>query len=363
MATQLQLRRDTAANLALVTPVEGEPGYDKTNKRLIVGDGLMAGGIPHASYRDIQNSLFCYAAAPDSGSTGNAILITMSPAIASYSAGQAFRFKASAANTGTTTVNINGKGAKTIKKKQGTSFVDLAANDIISGQDVMILYDGTYFQLLSGAGSATLAVVATVYTSSGTHSKDAQAKYIRAIVVGGGGGGGGYNSNSTGTANGGSGGTSSFGSWVSATGGSGGTRRIATTGNIAPVSAGTGTGGSVNLTGDRGVGSIATTQTHYMKAGNSPLGYGFGGLHDSFTPTTGATAGVGYGAGGTGGYSSGNTGGCGSGGGYSEGYFDALSIGSSETITVGAAGSAGAGGTTAGAAGSAGLVIVIEYRG
>jgi Major tropism determinant N-terminal domain len=42
--TQLQLRRDTAANIAGITPAQGEPIYDVTNGTLRVGDGATAGG-------------------------------------------------------------------------------------------------------------------------------------------------------------------------------------------------------------------------------------------------------------------------------------------------------------------------------
>jgi len=42
--TQLQLRRDTAANIAGITPAQGEPIYDVTNGTLRMGDGTTAGG-------------------------------------------------------------------------------------------------------------------------------------------------------------------------------------------------------------------------------------------------------------------------------------------------------------------------------
>jgi hypothetical protein len=42
--TQLQLRRDTTANIAAVTPAQGEPIYDVTVKTVTVGDGATAGG-------------------------------------------------------------------------------------------------------------------------------------------------------------------------------------------------------------------------------------------------------------------------------------------------------------------------------
>ena len=46
-ANQVQIRRDTAGNLATSTPATGEVGYDTTNKRLVVGDGSTSGGIKH----------------------------------------------------------------------------------------------------------------------------------------------------------------------------------------------------------------------------------------------------------------------------------------------------------------------------
>jgi hypothetical protein len=44
MATQIKLRRDTAANWASANPVlgQGEPGYDLTNEKLKIGDGTTA---------------------------------------------------------------------------------------------------------------------------------------------------------------------------------------------------------------------------------------------------------------------------------------------------------------------------------
>jgi hypothetical protein len=42
--TQLQLRRDTAANIGAITPAQGEPIYDVTNATLRMGDGATAGG-------------------------------------------------------------------------------------------------------------------------------------------------------------------------------------------------------------------------------------------------------------------------------------------------------------------------------
>ncbi len=48
MAVELKLRRDVEADIDAMTPAEGEPIYDITNKRLRVGDGSTAGGTPLA---------------------------------------------------------------------------------------------------------------------------------------------------------------------------------------------------------------------------------------------------------------------------------------------------------------------------
>ncbi len=45
MATELKLRRDIEGDIDAMTPAEGEPIYDITNKRLRVGDGAVAGGV------------------------------------------------------------------------------------------------------------------------------------------------------------------------------------------------------------------------------------------------------------------------------------------------------------------------------
>lgn len=49
MSEQLQLRRDTQANIATVTPAVGEPAYDTTRAALLIGDGAVVGGVPQAA--------------------------------------------------------------------------------------------------------------------------------------------------------------------------------------------------------------------------------------------------------------------------------------------------------------------------
>lgn len=63
-----------------------------------------------------------------------------------YVAGQTFKFKAATANTGSCSLNVNGLGAKTIKKN---ATANMATGDILAGQIVVVIYDGTDMQLVS----------------------------------------------------------------------------------------------------------------------------------------------------------------------------------------------------------------------
>jgi hypothetical protein len=60
---------------------------------------------------------------------------------------------------GAATLNINGLGAKTMKKLVTS---DLAANDIILGQMVIIMYDGTNFHYFN---PATVTIILTRATA------------------------------------------------------------------------------------------------------------------------------------------------------------------------------------------------------
>lgn len=71
MATQIKLRRDSAANWASANPVlaQGEPGYDTSSGKLKIGDGATAwSSLPWASstdYNDLSNTPFIPADVAD----------------------------------------------------------------------------------------------------------------------------------------------------------------------------------------------------------------------------------------------------------------------------------------------------------
>lgn len=95
-------------------------------------------------------------------STGsaNAYVLTLPLAPTAYKTGQVFYFKSNFANTGSATLNVNSLGAITLKKSDGAT--NLVANDIASGLDVQVMYDGTNFQMLNPV-SNTVTFTAGAY--------------------------------------------------------------------------------------------------------------------------------------------------------------------------------------------------------
>jgi hypothetical protein len=56
-ATQVQLRRGTATQVAAFTGAAGEVTPDMTNKRLYLHDGVQAGGFAQASKADLDAAI------------------------------------------------------------------------------------------------------------------------------------------------------------------------------------------------------------------------------------------------------------------------------------------------------------------
>ena len=75
--------------------------------------------------------------------TGNAITATFT-GVTAYASGQLFSVKVAASNTGATTINVNGLGAKNLFVLGSAAVAD----DIVAGSVIRVLYDGTQFNLL-----------------------------------------------------------------------------------------------------------------------------------------------------------------------------------------------------------------------
>lgn len=125
----------------------------------------------------------------------NTITASVTPSPTAYTAGQTFRFVSAGANTGATTLNINGLGAKSITKN-GTAA--LAAGDIGASTVIEVTYDGTQFQLMSGTGSGRF-LGQQVFTANGTYTPSPGMRI--AVVYAQGGGGAGSGSGGAGVGN------------------------------------------------------------------------------------------------------------------------------------------------------------------
>jgi len=75
----------------------------------------------------------------DSGAA-NAHVITTTPSVSSLSHGMLFRFTAAASNTWAATLNVNGIGAKEIRRFSNTALI---ANEIIVSSIVTVVYDSS----------------------------------------------------------------------------------------------------------------------------------------------------------------------------------------------------------------------------
>jgi len=76
--------------------------------------------------------------------SADAYVLTPAPAITAYVAGMKFLIKVSFTNTGASTINISGLGAKNIFTDNSTALV---ANDLVTNDIHVIVYDGTQFQV------------------------------------------------------------------------------------------------------------------------------------------------------------------------------------------------------------------------
>jgi hypothetical protein len=99
----------------------------------------------------------------NSVSGADTITGTMSPNLAAYATGQMFYFIAAGDNTGAVTLNIDSLGAKAVTRDGS---VALAAGDLKSGEVVVVVYDGTRFQVVSQINSAGNVTFANVSITS-----------------------------------------------------------------------------------------------------------------------------------------------------------------------------------------------------
>ena len=101
------------------------------------------------------------------------------PGVTSYNDGDAYIIKFTNGNTADSTIDINGLGVKTLTKQVG---VQVTGGDILDGQEIIIIYDGTNFQCIGLSTNQLFAFVTNaeaiaitkgqpVYAFSGTGNR------------------------------------------------------------------------------------------------------------------------------------------------------------------------------------------------
>lgn len=109
----------------------------------VSNDAIVDGSLTSATYN--------FASATVVGGTGDVITMDFTPDFPTLTEGTVVMFVAEAANTGATTLNIDGTGAVAVVEASDGSALE--AGDIASGSVVLLVYDGTSFQQVSQSGN------------------------------------------------------------------------------------------------------------------------------------------------------------------------------------------------------------------
>lgn len=140
-------------------------------------DAIAAGLDKLPTEAELKLGTALYAA--DTG-TANAITVSMPHTITSYTEGMGVSVKKLLANTGATTINIDGVGAKQVLTYNGSA---LSAGDIPAGAIAHLRYDGSSFRLIgpsqsvadSAAASATAAASSASFAAASAATATTQS--------------------------------------------------------------------------------------------------------------------------------------------------------------------------------------------
>lgn len=98
------------------------------------------------------------------GGTGNAITGITSPSYSALASGFLVRYIPSNSNSGATTLNVNGTGAKAVTKNGTTALV---GGELVAGIAYLLLYDGTRWQIIGTLVSESIIANSETLTSIG----------------------------------------------------------------------------------------------------------------------------------------------------------------------------------------------------
>lgn len=139
-----------------------------------VGTGLSLGDV--ASVAQVQNNSLNYISAISG--TANAITGSLSPTPASLTAGLRVGFKPTANNTGAVTFDLNSLGAKDVRRGSTGIANPLAGGELISGNYVEMVYDGTSWAIINSTPQDYLEY-STSEKFTGRYDSDESPIFIR----------------------------------------------------------------------------------------------------------------------------------------------------------------------------------------
>ena len=107
----------------------------------------------------------------------NTYAATASPALTAYTTGNTFSFVVPNSNTSSCTLNIDSLGAKAITRDGTTALV---SGDLVAGSEVLVVYDGTQFQVVNSNSKTNFTVSNNLTLSNGTTT---QVQYLNGSKV------------------------------------------------------------------------------------------------------------------------------------------------------------------------------------
>jgi deoxycytidylate deaminase len=167
MANKIQIRRGLKTNLPSLDV--GEPALCTDTKEVFVGNSGGNVALINKEVMDehLKNYTLQVPYAQAAGSA-NTYTVTLNPPLTGYTEGVAVAVKIDASNTGASTININGRGAKSIRDPRGNA---LKAGKLTAGSIYTLRYNGTNF-ILQGEGSTGNALASDLLSGK-TASTDA----------------------------------------------------------------------------------------------------------------------------------------------------------------------------------------------
>jgi len=119
------------------------PGSNTTVDGVNIAEGMQAGLVNNAmrAIMALVREWQLDASGVVTAGAGNAYTITSNQGIAAYADGLRFSFRADRNNTGAATLNVDGRGAKALRKTAAGALAALAADDLVAEAVYDVVYD------------------------------------------------------------------------------------------------------------------------------------------------------------------------------------------------------------------------------